>query len=529
MRLGKIALVLTVVAILAFALTPTTVSDAADVDDVGLKTNTESIDISAGSSYTFEVIITNNLEYISTPDLANQRLIGISISEPDDVSASCSDTFFTLAGQESEVVSITLTADKYSTTGTYELTITLSITSLDTNDTTVATSEYSFEMNVTSPIDTGTSFNKILGIWENPLPEPLNTPLATAVLSFLLAILLGIVVIGIVTPILIHAVFVQETKNDRKGFKKKISKFLFLMVIIYSAGLSLSVYGAPVNVISTFQSWSMVFYILLGAIIAWRLYGTFISYTLNKLHKSIAENANEDDEDSKSDLEPLFLLIGKIVIGAVSVATMMASFGLDFEAIIMSAGLVSLGITYGAQSIINQFFSGMVLLITRPFKAGDLIQIGTNTKTYKVKRVTVMNTVFENWANEEFIIMPNNSVASSAITNMTGKDLIYKIHVYMTVAYGENLEEAKRIMLDIGMKHPEVITDGSIDLPYVRVTEFQDSAIQIRLTAYVNDYNDYSKISCELAEQIYNEFMARGINIPFPQLDVHLDYIHNEK
>ena len=292
-------------------------------------------------------------------------------------------------------------------------------------------------------------------------------------------------------------------------------KLLFLVVIVYIVGITLVVYGASNHTISDYNTWANVLYTLLGAIILWRMYERFISFTLNRIHKEMTDDDDTDD-NGRSDLEPLFRLVGKIVICAVSVAFVLAGFGLDIGAILTSAGLVSLGITYGAQNVLNQFFNGVVLLMTRPFKSGDLIQIGTGTKTYRVKSVTVMNTLFENWANEETIIMPNNVVASSTITNITGKDLTYKINVFMTVAYGEDIDAAKKIMLDIGMNHPDVIIDGTVDLPYVRVTEFQDSAsaIQLRLTVFIRDYNDYGKVGSQLSEQIYKEFVDKGISHP---------------
>lgn len=76
---------------------------------------------------------------------------------------------------------------------------------------------------------------------------------------------------------------------------------------------------------------------------------------------------------------PLFVYIGEIVIAIIVVFTGMSMLGFDLTAAITSAGIVSLGITFGAQQVLAQFFAGLVILSTRPFKKGDLIQIGTNT------------------------------------------------------------------------------------------------------------------------------------------------------
>jgi len=526
MRSKSIIAALVITAFLAVLIVcPVSNSEATESSDVGLKPNMNTVEIESSNSAELKIVVTNTLEYKENPDLANQRLIYITLASEDSVTATISENFFILAGQQSKELNINLLADRYSHTGSFHLTIDMEIQSLDSDDTTTVKVSYVIDMVVSSSLDDGAGYNKILGIFTNPLPSPFNEPFATAIISFFIAIIIGLAIILVATPILMNIILHDYDKQERKKYRRTVEKFLFLIVILYSIDISLSVYGAPVDIISTFKTWSDVLYIILGAIIAWNIYEAFISYTLTRIHNEIILGDVDDlYPDEASDLEPLFRLIGKILIAAIAVGAALASFGFDLAAVITSAGLVTLGITWGAQSVLNQFFSGIVLLVTRPFKTGDLVQIGTTGNTFKVNKVSVMYTTFENWSNEEIITMPNNSVASSAITNITGKGLIYKIHVYMTIAYGENLDKAKNIMLDIGSKHPEVILDGTVDLPYVRVTAFQDSAIQLRLTVFVRDYNNYSKVQSELGEAIYKKFMEENINIPFPQMDVHVDY-----
>ncbi len=537
MRSKNLSLLITLIAVLALFMVPViSDSDATSESDVSIITETSSFTVNAGSSSSYDLIITNNLEISDTEGLANQRLITLSYTSDSNLSISFtteegktgSEASIILAGQGHTLVTMTITADRYASADVADATINISITSLDTTDTESSSISKDLSVAIESSLDTGSSFNKILGWFSNPLPSPFNQPAFTALITFVLGIFLGLIALMTATPIVLRLVFGKNESSEKLKFRKSIEKLLFLVVIVYIVGITLVVYGASNHTISDYNTWANVLYTLLGAIILWRMYERFISFTLNRIHKEMTDGDDTDD-NGRSDLEPLFRLVGKIVICAVSVAFVLAGFGLDIGAILTSAGLVSLGITYGAQNVLNQFFNGVVLLMTRPFKSGDLIQIGTGTKTYRVKSVTVMNTLFENWANEETIIMPNNVVASSTITNITGKDLTYKINVFMTVAYGEDIDAAKKIMLDIGMNHPDVIIDGTVDLPYVRVTEFQDSAsaIQLRLTVFIRDYNDYGKVGSQLSEQIYKEFVDKGISIPYPQLDVHLDYIRD--
>jgi small-conductance mechanosensitive channel len=270
------------------------------------------------------------------------------------------------------------------------------------------------------------------------------------------------------------------------------------------------------------EVWFNVFYIALGAVICWRMYLILIQYMISRLEK----NRRIDQKDV--DIEPLLRLLGKLVIWILAVGLILAAWGFNLTAIITGAGIVSLGITLGAQNVLNQFFSGLVLLLTRPFKSGDLVKIGVTSSIYKVVTVNLMNTVFDNWDNDETVIMPNNMVSSSAIVNLTGNGLIYKVTVFANIAYDDDIDLAKKLMENAANEHPSVIVNGSVSRPETRLTAFLDSSIEIRLTCYVYDFNDNGRIGGQLRETIFRAFKANGITVPFPQRDVHVNIVRND-
>ncbi len=516
---------LAVVSILALTFIPMNGIEATapEETDVSIVSYADHLELNAGTSNYFTVIITNTLAYSSDASLDNDRAISVSISSGNgNVSATPNIKNFILGGQDYQEIIITVEAGKYASTGTYTLTINLEIMSLDSSDYPIYMTK-DIGLKISSALSAGSEFNKILGVWENPLPEPFNSPAATAIISFVLWVLIGLIIVMIALPILVH--ILNNGNNKEEKVKLGIMKLLMTVVLIWAVSKSLRVYGASESMVDTFQTWFYVLYIILGAVIVWKLFIVFIEFSLRKIDANLNMNGNT----SSDDLRPLLHLLGKLFIAVFAVAMAMAAFGFNLTAIITSAGIVSLGITLGAQNVLNQFFSGLVLLITHPFKAGDLVHIGTSSTTYKVSKVDIMNTVFKNWANEETIIMPNNTVASSTIINLTDENLTYKVNVFVGIAYGEDINKATNIMRDVGMKHPDAIIDGSTDKPYTRVVELQDSSINLRLSVYVKDYNRYGIVEGELRQQIYEEFIKAGINIPFPQMDVHLDYKNNEK
>ena len=223
-----------------------------------------------------------------------------------------------------------------------------------------------------------------------------------------------------------------------------------------------------------------------------------------------------------SSLIPLFKMIGKIVITVSAAAAILALFGVDLTGILLSAGVITLGITLGAQNILNQFFSGIVLLSTRPFKKGDFVQI--NGTVYIVRKVKLMFTEFDNWDKDQVVTIPNNIVSGGTIVNMTREDDEARTYVYMTVAYGSDLKKAQELMVQAAMEHPHVIKDGTRSPPSTRLTNFLDSSIELRLAAYVDDFDSSGSYAGQLRERILQLFDENGIEIPFNKMDIVLQY-----
>ncbi|MDR2698083.1 MAG: mechanosensitive ion channel [Candidatus Methanoplasma sp.] len=517
------ALLSVILAIAVLLMLPMATScSALAAEDVGLRTHEGSLKINAGSSDDFRIEVVNYLGYAAN-DITNYRMVSIEfVTEPDiTISVSESDKDFVLKGQEYRLVTVTVSVDRYAAANTYNLGIFLRVSSLHDGSGEVSTVSVPVNLVVLSPLSSGDAYNKIMGAFDNPLPEPFNGPLATAVITFLLWMAVGLLAMIIIIPALLR-IFVRNHKVEGDKLKSGIIKLVPLVLMLFAFDSSLRVFGAAEEIVDLVENWFNVFYIVLGAAIAWKIYLIFVQYTVAKLSK----NRRVDQKDV--DIEPLLRLLGKLVISVVSVAVIMSTWGFSLTAIITGAGIASLGITLGAQNVLNQFFSGMVILLTRPFKSGDLVKIGTGATIYKVSCVNIMNTVFENWDNKETVIMPNNTVSSSTIVNLTGDGLIYKITVFINIAYDNDVDLAKKLMEDAAKEHPNVITNGSVDLPSTRVTAFLDSCVEIRLTGYVYDFNDSGKIGGELREAIFKSFKKNGINIPFPQMDVHLDMTGEE-
>lgn len=520
MRSAKVPAFLFLMLAASLLLIPSGTSSGAIIatpNDVGLVSHSDQVEANAGSTTDFRIVVVNYLPYLSN-DITNTRMVSIDFETAPGINISVNevDRDIVLQGQEFRSIHVLVDVYRYTTAKTYNLDITLTIRSLDDN-TPAVTAPVQIELVVLSPLTAIHEYNKIIGIFKNPLPEPFNGPISTAIISFLIWILIGTLLMIVLLPLMVRVLSGSNEESSKK-IRKSLRALIPLVVLLFAFDNALRVYGAAEEIIGPIEAWFNVLYIALGAIIVWRVYVIVIQQMLSRIAK------NKRIDQKEMDIEPLLRLLGKLVLWVLSVAMIMSILGFNLTAIITSAGIISLGITLGAQNILNQFFSGMVLLTTRPFKSGDLIRVD-NSPIYRVSSVNIMNTVFENWENEETIIMPNNAVSSATLVNLTGDGLIYKINVILNVGYDDDLDLAKSLMEKSAADHPSVITNESVSLPFTRVTAFLDSSVEIRLTCYVYDFNESGKIGGELREAIFKAFKENGISIPFPQRDVRVNIV----
>ncbi len=441
---------------------------------------------------------------------AEVRLVSMKITDNGEISYSApggSDP--KRIGANSYVtIEVIFGTSRYATGGQDSINVVFVIESIGSDVTAVKTVPVLFT--ISSSLSSEDSYNKILGEFENNLPRPLDTPAAAAVLTMLIWIGIAIVVAHALVPLVLY-IIMKNNKRGRAEVKRSLHRLFMFIIIVMGIGESLMVAGAPEYTIDLTLRIAMILYILTGALIVWRLYKMAVEYTFRKkIH-----NSSGIDET----LVPLFNMIGKIVIVTVMVAAIFSAMGADLMGIIAGAGIAGLAISLGAQKMLGQFFSGLMLLTTRPFKEGDIIKVGASEEL-KVSKVGVMTTWFTNPWNEEIISMPNDYVSSSNIVNMTGDNMLYRFNLYVEVAVDSDLELARRLMVGAAIDHPKVIKDGSVSMPFARSMKVTESGVQMRLAAYVYNYHDHFGVEGEIRETVLRLFRENGIEVAFPRVDL---------
>ena len=499
-------------------------SNAAEQSDVIVNVDGSgysiTLDMDSGTSKTATLYITNNSDSYLSLDVPTYDSDLISSRAKITVNGAESNLIYPKGdsdGRHIAVVTITVSVDRLTDTQTVEGNLTLRFTDVtveSTDGSNVFERQVPFTVNVNSVYTSEGSYNQFFGLFPNTLPAPLNEPWFTAVVTLVLWIVITIVVCELVIPQLTKIVGSRKTATEKKKLTQTLTKTISVLMFVVAVNECLNIIGTSAEIMSMVSTWSLVLYVLIGSVLAWQVYIFLVTAIINGLDDAV------DVDGIDSSLIPLFRLIGKVVICVLAATIILAAFGVDLAGIMVSAGVITLGITFGAQEIISQFFSGIVLLSTRPFKKGDYISL--NGTTYIVHKVRIMYTEFENWDRDQIVTMPNNAVTSATMINYTKGDPRTRIFIYMSVAYDADLTLAKELMIKAANMHPHVIKDKSCVPPNTRLTNFLDSGIEYRLACYVDDYDLSAHYAGQIREIIYKLFKDNGVEIPYNRLQIDI-------
>jgi small-conductance mechanosensitive channel len=190
--------------------------------------------------------------------------------------------------------------------------------------------------------------------------------------------------------------------------------------------------------------------------------------------------------------------------------------GFDITSLAIVAGALSLGIGFGLQSIVNNFVSGLILLIERPIKVGDRLIVGDQQG--HVRRISVRATEVETFDRVSLII-PNSELITGRVLNWTHRDPHAAFNVKVGTSYRSDPEQVIAILLKCAEEHPKVLRTPP---PSAGLEAFGDSALMFNLRFTLPDVGSHVAVQSDLRVAIFKALGAAGIEIPFNQVDVNL-------
>ena len=190
--------------------------------------------------------------------------------------------------------------------------------------------------------------------------------------------------------------------------------------------------------------------------------------------------------------------------------------GLDITNLAIVAGALSVGIGFGLQSIVNNFVSGLILLVERPVKVGDWIRVGASEG--HVRRISVRATEIETF-DRASVIIPNSELITGTVTNLTHRNALGRLVIRVGVSYSSDPEQVVAALQKVAEESTSILRHPA---PLVAFENFGDSALEFSLRVFLADINRSLGVQTELRIAIAKAFRREGIEVPFPQVDVHL-------
>ncbi|MCK9632082.1 MAG: mechanosensitive ion channel [Methanoregula sp.] len=230
--------------------------------------------------------------------------------------------------------------------------------------------------------------------------------------------------------------------------------------------------------------------------------------------------AGKSDTDLDDRLIDLLELVVKYVIWFAAIMAVLNVFEIDITPFLAGAGIVGIAVALAAQDFISNFFGGAIIKVDKPFKVGDRVKINDNYGN--VISVGTRSTRIQT-LDYQIVTIPNSTITSNVIINYSEPDEKLRFTIPVSVAYGTDPRRVKQILLEVAresIKKTNYLLDDPA--PTVFFTEFAESSLNFILRVWARKYNTPDEIKDDINIRIAERFEAEGIEIPFPQMDVHM-------
>lgn len=234
---------------------------------------------------------------------------------------------------------------------------------------------------------------------------------------------------------------------------------------------------------------------------------------INYLVRVIQKKAEKSPKYDKTLCDTLSYA-GKIILKVLVVLCLIGYLGIDTGGITALIASLGVGVGLAVNGTLSNLAGGVLLVVTRPFRIDDYIEACGYSGT--VESIHICTTRLCTPDNK-VVLLPNGVLSTSTIVNYSQKDC-RRVDIAFSVAYGADFEKAKKIIADLGAAHEKVLSDPA---PFVRVTAHGDSSVEITARFWCKN-EDYWSVKFDMLEQVKTAFDRENIEIPFPQLDVHV-------
>ncbi len=236
-------------------------------------------------------------------------------------------------------------------------------------------------------------------------------------------------------------------------------------------------------------------------------------WVVNMLVKQVGKVMVKREVDPS--LIPFLKSVLNISLKAALVISIAGMVGIEMTSFVAILGAAGLAVGLALQGTLQNFAGGVMILLFKPFKVGDVIEAAGYVGG--VKEIQIFNTILSTPDNK-VIIIPNGNLANSSMVNFSTMET-RRVDFSFGIDYGDDFEQAKSAIMELVNADSRILKDPE---PFARVGELGDSSVNITVRRWVNSA-DYWDVHFDMIEKVKSTFDAKGISFPYPQMDVHQD------
>ncbi|MBX7150716.1 mechanosensitive ion channel family protein [bacterium] len=224
------------------------------------------------------------------------------------------------------------------------------------------------------------------------------------------------------------------------------------------------------------------------------------------------------DSPVDDEIVPLVKRVSNLLLYSIAGIICLDHFHIDIKALVVSLGVGSFAVAFAAQETLANMIAGFVIMVDRPFRVGDRIRVTATQQVGDVIQVGLRSTKILDFDNN-IVTIPNAQIIKGDIINFSYPEAAMRVKIEIGIAYGSDIEKAKKIMEGTCASFPVILTDPA---PKAYLVGFGDSALNMIVVARASHYKEAFEVSDQIRIKIHDEFVKAGIEIPFPQRVVHM-------
>ncbi len=333
------------------------------------------------------------------------------------------------------------------------------------------------------------------------------------VISIVLALFLYRIGMWLIRSFLRRVVARTPTDFDDRFLEETDQQIRWLIIVFIIEKSLLRLQFLGVDIKSTIQDTAFVLYLLIFAVISWKL----VNFGLEHLEDRLSQRM---DTNQTNTLMQLAGWVVKFIVLFIYFTILLDHFGISITAVTAVLGLGGLALSLAAQDTIADFISGIIILLDQPFRVGDRIQVDTIDTWGDVTEIGLRTTKIRTRDNR-LVMIPNSTIGNSPVVNYSFPDPRYRIQIEVGIGYGQDIDEIRRVITEAVRNIDGVLKDKPVDALFL---EFGETNMLFRIRWWIDSYIDTRRMFDTVNQALYTALAGAGIEMPFTTYDVNIKF-----